>query len=231
MKFPRLLNLSCLIFALLPEMQSIGAEPRSLIDGCTLELVASEPALVTPIGIAFDNQGRLLIVESHTHQRSEDYEGPATDRLRMLSDSDGDGHLDQWQTFADGFRHAMNVAARADNAVYLVTRSDVHLLRDTDGDGIADVNDRIVKLETDIDYPHNALSGIYIAGDSLYLGVGENFGGDYELVGSDGRRHQEHGWRWDHLQMQTRWFKVNTVGRGILESFFIVRGRGRSLLR
>ena len=109
------------------------------LEDCTLEQIAIEPAIVTPIGVAFDNQGRLLVVESHTHQRSEDYEGPASDRLRILSDSDGDGQLDQWQTFAEGFRHAMNVAVRDDNAVYLVTRSDVHLLRDTDDDGIADV--------------------------------------------------------------------------------------------
>jgi hypothetical protein len=31
------------------------------------------------------------------------------------------------------------------------------------------------------------LSGIVVAGDTLYLGVGENFGVEYNLLGSDGK--------------------------------------------
>ncbi len=189
----------------------LGAEPRTLLEDCSLELVAREPEIVTPIGVAFDNQGRLLVVESHTHQRQEDYDGPPSDRLKRFIDSNGDGRLDQWETIAEGFRHAMNVAVRADGAIYLVTRSDVHLLRDNDDDGKVDSNDRIVRLETDIDYPHNALSGIFIAEDSLYLGVGENSGGDYEIIGSDGSRIQNTGGvgtiyrcKWDGSEV-TRW--------------------------
>ena len=185
----RFIELVTLLLLMLPlEGTSCGAEPRSLVEGCKLELVASEPAIVTPIGLSFDKQGRLLVVESHTHKRGENYQGPTSDRVRMLSDSDGDGRFDHWQTFAEGFRHAMNLAVRADDGVYLVTRNAVHLLRDSDGNGVADVNDQIVRLVTDADYPHNGLSGICIAGDTMYLGVGENFGSDYELVGSDERR-------------------------------------------
>ena len=95
-----------------------------------LELVASEPEIVTPVGMTFDREGRLLVIESHTHQNPEDYSGPKHDRVRMFSDSNGDGRLDRWSTFAEGFRHAMNLLARADGAVYLVTRGSVVLLRD-----------------------------------------------------------------------------------------------------
>lgn len=162
-----------------------AAPPRVLVEGCHLEQIAREPQIVTPVGLAFDAAGRLLVVESNTHQRPDDYEGPKGDRLRMLSDSDGDGKVDNWITFAEGFRHAMNVAVRSDGGVYLVTRSDVHLLHDKDGDGQADVNEKVVRLETTVDYPHNALSGIAVDGDRLILGVGENFGVEYRLVGSD----------------------------------------------
>ena len=88
-----------------------AAEARVTDNRYKLELVASEPQIVTPIGVAFDRQGRLLIVESHTHQRPQDYQGPASDRIRMLADTDGDGRLDRWSTFAEGFRHAMNLIA------------------------------------------------------------------------------------------------------------------------
>jgi putative membrane-bound dehydrogenase-like protein len=179
----------CLLTALaaLSVFPCLAAPPRVLVEGCQLEQIAREPEIVTPVGMAFDRKGRLLVVESHTHQRTDSYEGPASDRLRILSDSDGDGQLDRWTTFAEGFRHAMNVAVSPNGDVYLVTRSDVHLLRDTNDDGVADVNKKILQLKTTVDYPHNALSGISAAGDTLFLGVGENFGVEYDLVGSDGK--------------------------------------------
>ena len=49
---------------------------------------------------------------------------------------------------------------RDDGAVYLVTRRNVVLLRDTDNDGVADKQDELLRLETEDDYPHNGLSGI-----------------------------------------------------------------------
>ncbi len=165
----------------------MAAPPRVLSGGYKLELIASEPQIVTPIGVAFDRKGRLLVVESHTHERPEEYKGPASDRIRMLSDSNGDGKLDDWSTFAEGFRHAMNLMVREDGGVYVVTRHNVVLLRDTDNDGIADKQEELLRLETKDDYPHNALSGIaeYTDG-SLIVSLGENHGADYRLIGSDG---------------------------------------------
>lgn len=167
------------------------APPRPLVDGVSVELIAAEPDIVTPVGMAFDNKGRLLVVESHTHKRQEDYGGPEHDRVRVLADTNGDGKLssqagDRWSTFAEGYTHAMNLAVHPDSGdVYLVCRNDVHRLRDTDGDGVADEDTVIVRVETDVNYPHNGLGGIAIAGDKLFLGFGENFGAAYTLIGSD----------------------------------------------
>jgi putative membrane-bound dehydrogenase-like protein len=166
----------------------VAAEPRVTGERYKLELVASEPDIVTPIGMAFDRKGRLLVIESHTHQRPEGYDGPNTDRIRMLADSDGDGRLDQWSTFADGFRHAMNLLARDDGALYVVERGRLLLLRDTDDDGAADKQEELLRLETEDDYPHNALGGIDQKLDgSLIIGLGENHGLPFRLVGSDGK--------------------------------------------
>src|SRR5438105_4655576 len=73
-----------------------AAEPRVVDARYKLEQIAREPQIVTPIGMAFDRKGRLLVVESHTHQRPKDYVGPVGDRIRMIADSDGDGRLDKW---------------------------------------------------------------------------------------------------------------------------------------
>src|SRR4051794_1137358 len=166
-----------------------AAKPRVANSRYKLELVAEQPQIVTPIGAAFDRKGRLLIIESHTHQRPKEYDGPAGDRLRMLSDSDGDGKLDRWTTFAEGFRHAMNVLVRDDGSVYVVMRHAVVLLHDTNNDGVADKQEEILKLESDNDYPHNGLSGIAFQSDrhGLVIGMGENFGFPYRLIGSDGK--------------------------------------------
>lgn len=177
---------------------ALAAEPRVLLAGCRLELIASEPAIVTPIGLAFDGQGRLLVVESHTHQRQEEYAGPAGDRIRAFADSDCDGRLDAWSTLAEGFEQAMNVCAGSEGGVYLVTRRDVRLLEDADGDGRAERQTTVLQLQTDVDYPHNGLSGIAFvangpARSQLYIGLGENFGGAYRLIGSDGSEVADHG--------------------------------------
>ena len=85
-----------------------------------LELVAQQPEIVTPIGVVCDPRGRLLIVESHTHKRPKDYIGPPADRIRMLTDSDGDGRLDCWSTFHEGLHYSVNRAIQAGD-VYVVT--------------------------------------------------------------------------------------------------------------
>ena len=153
-----------------------------------LPTIASDPQIVTPIGLAFDHKGRMLVIESHTHQRPKGYQGPSGDRIRMFADSDGDGRLDRWTTFAEGFRFAMNLLVRDDGGVYVVTRHGVVLLRDMDNDGVAEKQDEILRLETKDDYPHNGLSGIALQpdGKTLLLGLGENHGLPYRLVGTDG---------------------------------------------
>src|SRR5262245_56149014 len=74
----------------------LAAPPRVANDRYQLELVAREPDIVTPTGLAFDRQGRLLIIESNTHQRPKDYDGPLTDRILMLAPPPGGTKLDHW---------------------------------------------------------------------------------------------------------------------------------------
>lgn len=172
----------------------VAAPPRVLVDGYELEQVAAAPDIVTPVAMAVDRDGSLLVIESHTHQRPDGYGGPTSDRVRRLRDTDGDDELDAWSTYADGFRHAMNVQVRDDGAVLVVTRGEITLLGDNDGDGRADERQTLVRLETKVDYPHNALSGFaFDPAGGFFLGLGENFGGSYRLVGSDDSEHQDSG--------------------------------------
>ena len=72
------------------------AAPKTLLPEFTSpELVAAEPEIVTPIGLAFDRTGALLVIESHTHFPPEDYPGPSHDRIRRFEDTTGDGKFDR----------------------------------------------------------------------------------------------------------------------------------------
>lgn len=180
--------LACLLFfsSLLPV---IGEEelPRSLDERLKVELFAEHPQIVTPTGIDIDHRGRVWAIESNTHRRSEDYTGHDSDRVLTLSDTNGDGRADDITVFADGLVYAMSIAVRPDGSVYVATRKEVFLYRDDDGDGKADSKKRIIHLDTEGDYPHNGLAGF--AFDPLrwmYIGLGENLGADYKVVGTDG---------------------------------------------
>ena len=162
--------------------------PRVADPRLKLELFAEAPQIVTPVGIAIDPRGRVLVIESHTHFPPPDYRGPKGDRIRLLEDTNHDGRADKVTTFFEGLQSTMNLALYRDGSVYVATRSEVLRLRDEDEDGVAEARESLVKLETPGNYPHNGLSGFAFdfAGD-VYFGMGENLGADYRLVGADGK--------------------------------------------
>ena len=67
MRPPKIITFVVMVITSIPVFRTVAAEPRVTKEGYTLELVAADPQIVTPVGVAFDKQGRLLVVESHTH--------------------------------------------------------------------------------------------------------------------------------------------------------------------
>lgn len=162
--------------------------PKVLDDRLQLQLVADSPEVRTPTGLAVDSQGRVLVIESHTHFPPEKYDGPKHDRILLMQDFGEDGKARKISTFFDGTKHTMNLAVYPDGSVYVATRSEIFRLRDKDGDGKSDERTLIAHLETKGDYPHNGLSGFaFDMAGSVFFGFGENLGADYKLIGSDGK--------------------------------------------
>jgi putative membrane-bound dehydrogenase-like protein len=181
--------LGCLPLAFVGELTAAEVPTPACLDPrLELTLCAAEPAIVTPIGLAIDQRGRLFVMESHTHFPKSDYPGPKYDRVKLLEDTNGDGKPDKISVFADGFHHAMNLAFASDGSLYLVHRNGVIRLEDKDGNGVSESRAAVLEMDTPGTYPHNGLGGIAFSPDGwLYIGQGENLGERYALKGSDGR--------------------------------------------
>src|SRR5947209_13490424 len=169
---------------LLVAVPAVAAPPVSTDDRLVVELVAKEPDILTPTGIAVDEQGRVWVIENNTHERPANYQGPDSDRVLVFSDFDEAGKARKVDVYADGFKNAMSLALRPDGAVYLATRSEIFILRGKDK---AEEKRSIMKLDTAGTYPHNGLDGFAFDGvGDMIFGMGENLGATYRLVGSDG---------------------------------------------
>ncbi len=160
---------------------------ETLLPGVQLSLVAEHPALVTPTGIDVDDQGRIWVVATHTHFRPDDYAGPEHDEILVFNDPDGDGKAEQRLVFYNATDATMDLELGSDGWVYLAERDRITRVKDSDGDGKGDVEQDLLALETEADYPHNGLEGLawHPAGD-LIFGLGENFGKPWTLTGTDG---------------------------------------------
>lgn len=162
--------------------------PEVLDPALRVTLFAEHPEIVTPIGVAVADDGRVFVIESHTHSPRADYDGPKMDRIKVFVDEDGDGMADHASVFADRFDDAMNLAFGPDGALFVCHRAGVTRLIDRNGDGTADDRAEILRLETKQTYDHSCLLGIVVApdGKSLVVSRGNVGGFPYVIRGTDG---------------------------------------------
>ena len=110
-------------------------------EGFTVELVASEPDIVNPVAMTFDERGRFWITESLEYPRRDP--GPGKDRVKVLEDTDGDGKADKFTVFAEGLNIPSGIAV-GHGGVWVANSPDILFLQDTDGDGKADKSEVVV---------------------------------------------------------------------------------------
>jgi putative membrane-bound dehydrogenase-like protein len=153
-----------------------------------LTLLAREPEVVTPTALASDRQGRLYVVESHTHSRGPHYQGPDSDRILVFNDADRDGQFEAPRVFADGLRYALAIAFSGDGGLYVVQMKSVVVLRDADQDGRCDLKSTILQVETPNNNNHGVLLSLaFDPRHRLYVSLGNIGGSAYSIQGADGR--------------------------------------------
>jgi putative heme-binding domain-containing protein len=104
--------------------------------GFEIRLFAAEPAIQKPMNMAFDASGRLWVTGSVEYPFAA-APSAGRDTIRVLQDTNGDGHADDIKTFADGMNIPMGLYPYR-NGVVAYSIPNIWYLQDTDGDGKCD---------------------------------------------------------------------------------------------
>ncbi len=105
--------------------------------GLAVELVASEPLVQSPVAIDWGADGRLWVCEMFDYPTGLDGNWKPGGRIKVLSDTDGDGRYDKATVFLDGLPFPTGVTAWNKGAL-VCAAPDILYTEDTDGDGRAD---------------------------------------------------------------------------------------------
>jgi putative membrane-bound dehydrogenase-like protein len=107
--------------------------------GFQIELVAGEPLVADPVAMEIDEDGRFYVVEMHGYPLDKS----GTGKVKLLTDTDGDGRMDKSTVFADNLV-LPNGIMRWKKGVLVTDAPNVLYLEDSDGDGQADVRDTVL---------------------------------------------------------------------------------------
>src|SRR5258706_15111823 len=78
----------------------------TLPEGFEIRLFASEPEVVNPVAMTWDERGRLWVLELYEYPLGAKPGEKGRDRLKILEDTDGDGRADEVTVFVDGLNLA-----------------------------------------------------------------------------------------------------------------------------
>jgi len=106
-----------------------------------IELFASEPDIINPITMAWDERGRLWVVETVDYPNTiRNQDGVGDDRIKICEDTDGDGKADKFTIFADKLNIPTSIVF-SNGGVIIAQAPDFIFLKDTNGDDKADVRE------------------------------------------------------------------------------------------
>jgi glucose/arabinose dehydrogenase/mono/diheme cytochrome c family protein len=165
-----------------------------LPDGFTIQLVAAEPLVQSPVSTVFDADGRLWVVEMPGFMPNVDGAGEddPTGRVVVLDDTDGDGRLDKRTVFEDGLVLPRSVALVA-GGVLIAAPPNLFFCPDADKDDRCDKREVVsTAYGTGKNPEHDANGLVYALDNWLYSA---NLGAR-------------------HRRLDGRWVSEPTVSRG-----------------
>ena len=150
--------------------------PLQVAKGFKTSLFACDPLVEYPSVIALGPKLGTLFV-AHDYMTGLGVKITRRDEVRLLEDTDGDGYADKSTVYAGGFNSIQGMAY-SNGVVYVMHSPLLTSLKDTNGDGIADVRRDIIKglglpPENNPNRLHCA-NGVVVGHDGwLYLALGD----------------------------------------------------------
>ncbi len=148
--------------------------------GFEMQLVAAEPDVIEPIVITYDEDGAMYVAEFLKFPARKGKSDGPDGRIRKLQDLDGDGRYEHSQTFATDLAWPTGMCPWQ-GGLFVVSAPDLWYLKDTDGDGTADVREKRYSgfgFVTEEGAANNLIWGA----DSWIYGAGSNSGGEISTL-------------------------------------------------
>jgi mono/diheme cytochrome c family protein len=113
-----------------------------LPDGYKMEPVLADPLIQDPVGVTFDGNGRMYVLEMRSYMRDADgseSRAPIS-RISRHEDTDGDGVYDKHTVFVDNMVMPRIAFPLGDGVILALETDnrDLYKYTDTNGDGVAD---------------------------------------------------------------------------------------------
>jgi putative membrane-bound dehydrogenase-like protein len=108
--------------------------------GFELTVFATEPMIVNPISMAWDERGRLWVLETKDYPSNKQPSGQGNDVLKILEDTNRDGRADKVTIFADKLSIPTGFTF-TQGGVMVAHAPEFLFLKDTNGDDRADVRE------------------------------------------------------------------------------------------
>jgi putative membrane-bound dehydrogenase-like protein len=164
----------------LPRIPQVAADEAmatmEVAEGFTIALAAAEPLLASPVALDWDEDGRLFVCEMRGY--SED-EAERLGRIRLLHDDDRDGRYDRAEVFAEGLAWPTAICCWG-GGVFVGDAPDIFFLRDTNGDGRADEQHRVLT-----GFGTGNVQGLF---NSFRVGIDNRIYGSASSTGGEVRR-------------------------------------------
>lgn len=191
-------------------------------DGFNVSLFASEPEIIKPIWLAFDERGRLWISETVDYPNNLQPEGEGHDRLKICEDTDGDGRADKFTIFCDKLSIPTSFIF-ANGGVIVIHSGKTEFFKDTNGDDRADER-RVLFSGWGMNDTHATASNLrcgfdgWIWGTVGYSGFRGTVGGKDIRFGQGIFRFKPDGSKLEYVRASNN----NTWGLGITEDNIII---------
>lgn len=175
-----------------PKSPQESLKTLKLKPGYEARLVAHEPLVQDPVFIDWDAKGRMWVVEMGDYpfapgEKTNDgrvgqdkVSELQAGRVKILTDTNGDGVYDKASLFLDGLRHPTGLAPWK-NGVFIANIPDIFFAEDTDGDGRCDRRESWFTGFT-AGNPQHLVNGFCWGLDGWFYGANGDSGGDITCV-------------------------------------------------